>query len=94
MLKQMQKWQNTFTITLILMCVGIGLGHNIEAATASDHGEHCSICVFGNSTPAIFNEAASLELNIAAPRLKTPSLACGYRNHVWPDYTTRAPPLV
>jgi len=94
MFKQMRKWQNAFTITLILMCVGIGLSHNIEAALASDHGEHCSICVSGNSTPAIFNEAASLDFNIAEPLLETPSIACGYKNHAWPDYTTRAPPLV
>ena len=94
MLKQMRQWQNAFTITLVLMCVGVGLSHNIEAALNSDHGEHCSICISGNSSPVISNALTSLDnliintgFALAAPRL-------AYKNALWPDYTTRAPPLV
>lgn len=94
MLKQMRHWQTAFTITLVLMCLGISLSHNIEAALSADHGEHCSICVSGNSSPVIPNEVTSLGNIIAGTVFEVALPTFAYKNIVWPDYATRAPPLV
>ncbi|WP_250656935.1 hypothetical protein [Alkalimarinus coralli] len=94
MFKQMRQWQNAFTITLILLCVGIGIGHNIEATLDSDHGEHCSICISGNSSPAVSNLTTPLDNFAAAAIINTASTSSAYQRQEWPGYATRAPPLV
>ncbi|MFD2229376.1 hypothetical protein [Alkalimarinus sediminis] len=94
MLKQMRQWQNAFTITLMLMCVSIGLSHNIEAALNLDHGEHCSICISGNSAPVISNEPISLDNLHFDSVFGTESPRLAYSCASWPGYSTRAPPLV
>lgn len=94
MFKQMRHWQNAFTITLVLLCVGVGLSHNIEAALNADHGEHCSICLSGNTTPCISNEISSLDYPKIGDYFVIAPLRFAHHNATWPDYTTRAPPLV
>ena len=93
MLKQIRQWQNAFTITLILMCVGIGLGHDIDAALDQNHGELCSICIFGN-TPALLSAEISFDFGAFHRVFEDPSFPLEYHNEVWPGYVTRAPPLV
>lgn len=94
MLKQMRHWQNALTITLVLMCVGIGLSHNIEAALSSDHGEQCSICISGHSSPVISNEINTLDHVTTGAVFDITHPALTYKKAIWPDYATRAPPLV
>lgn len=94
MLKQMRHWQNAFTFTLIIMCIGIGLSHNIEAALDSDHGEHCSICISAGNIPVIPLETILWGEQIVSTAFEIVRSAPAYRNAIWPNYTTRAPPLV
>lgn len=94
MLKQMRQWQNAFTFTLVLMCIGVGLSHNIEASLSPEHGEHCSICISGNCTPVAPYDISSWGHNLSITVFQTKSSIPAYKNAVWPYYTTRAPPLV
>ena len=94
MLTQMRQWQNVLALTLVLMCVGISIGHHIEASLGQSHGEQCSICVLG-SHAALLDTAVSCGFDAIYKQgdaLLVSSLE--YLNEVWPDYATRAPPLV
>ncbi|UZE95485.1 hypothetical protein [Alkalimarinus alittae] len=94
MLKQMRQWQNALTLTLVLICVGIGLSHNIEAALALDHGEHCSICISGNTPPVTISDATLVNTAINCAVFETSRPTPAYPIALWPDYSSRAPPLV
>ncbi len=94
MLKQIRQWQRALAVTLILMCVGIGLGHDIEAALDAGHGEHCSICLFGSSSAALPGTALTFDVATLGDAFTTPAPQLEYHRYSWPGYITRAPPLV
>lgn len=94
MLNQMRQWQNAFTLTLILICVGIGLSHNIEAALNVDHGEHCSICVSGNYPPVISGDETLFTAHKVSSAFVIALPPPAHSKTTWPDYTSRAPPLL
>ena len=94
MFKQIRQWQNAFTITLILMCVGVGLGHHIEAALDSDHSEQCTICILGSSPPVVSSDAFLVNHHPTRSIIETTLPSAPYQHMVWPGYSTRAPPLV
>ena len=83
-----------YAIFLILICVGIGLAHQLEASLEPNHADHCSVCMMGSSSPAISSFSDIPELGEQADFFDEIYLFSFYQRGFWPAYLTRAPPIV
>lgn len=89
----MHALQRRYAIFLILICVGIGLAHQLEASLEPDHAGHCGVCIMGASSPAMSSCSVLTEFGIQTDSFKKNAFFSLYQSSLWPAYLTRAPPI-